>query len=110
VRLCTRNRTHLVTRNRFSPWAQQPIETNYGIICDTPEQAARNIRGETLASINADNPIACANANVAYIKMDKGEHVVTPRGTWLVTKIFVIGLVVGNEIQDIEPTVQYSAF
>ena len=85
-----------------------------GVICDEPEQVARYVRSQegdgTLAAINAENPRACAIMKVAFFMGETGETITTSSGTWQITKILIVGVDVGQGIQPVQPTVQWSAF
>jgi hypothetical protein len=95
--------------------SQTAIETGQGIVCDTPEQVARYLQSKagdgTLEKINAESHDACAILSVAFFMGEKGEQVTNVSGTWVITKILIIGIVTKEGIGEIrQPVVQYSAF
>jgi hypothetical protein len=85
-----------------------------GVVCDEPEQVARYVRSQegdgTLAKINAEKAHSCAIMTVAFFMGETGETITTASGTWQLTKILIVGVDVGQGIQPIQPTVQWSAF
>ena len=95
-------------------YAQHKTYQGTGVVCDEPEQVARYVRsaeGEgTLAAINAEKPHSCAILKVAFFMGEQGEKIATSSGTWQITKILILGVDVGQGIQPVEPTVQWSAF
>ena len=98
-------------------YAQHQTYQGTGVVCDEPEQVARYIRSiegdGALAAINAENPYACAIMKVAFFMGETRESIATSAtssGTWQITKILIVGVDVGQGIQSVQPTVQWSAF
>jgi hypothetical protein len=94
--------------------AQHQTYQGTGIVCDEPEQVARYVRSKegdgTLAAINAEKANSCAILKVAFFMGETDEKISTSQGTWQITKILIVGVDVGQGIQEVTPTVQWSAF
>jgi hypothetical protein len=92
----------------------QDIFLGEGLVCDTPEQVERYILSTdteaTLVQINAEKAHSCALVDVAFYKGQVVKHVHNDEGMWAITHILVIGLVVGEDIQSVQPALQWTAF
>ena len=95
-------------------FAQHQTYQGTGVVCDEPEQVARYVRSQegdgTLAKINAEKAHSCAIMKVAFFMGETGETITSASGTWQLTKILIVGVDIGQGIQPVEPTVQWSAF
>jgi hypothetical protein len=94
--------------------AQHQTYQGIGVVCDEPEQVARYVRAKegdgALAAINAEKPNSCAIMKVAFFMGETREKIATSSGTWQITKILIVGVDIGQGIQEVVPTVQWSAF
>jgi hypothetical protein len=94
--------------------AQHATYQGTGIVCDEPEQVARYVRSTesegALAAINAEKANSCAIMKVAFLMGETREKIASSTGTWQITKILIVGVDIGQGIQEVVPTVQWSAF
>ena len=93
----------------------QEVLSGRGIICDTAEQVARVIKADdfqaTLVAVNTEKAHSCEVMEIAFIfHGETGETVRIHGEAWQVTQIVVIGVDIGQGIQLVQPTVQWSAF
>jgi len=96
----------------YSARAQQA--SNYGVVCDTPDQVRRVVRAQDhkaiLTAINSEKPHACAVINVLFYPGNTEGKIVTEDGIWTVTHALIVGIIQhGGHVQPIEPKPQWIA-
>ena len=98
----------LLTTLGFPQPTKAQEDTNYGVVCDTPNQVRRFVLASDakaiLARINAEKAQSCAVMNVMFYAGTTDGKIVTRDGVWIITHALVVGIIQhGGGIQPIEP-------